>query len=101
MQYYTLSMTSTGISNWLRLDTRGVSLHLYTVVVAMNEESAVVDVEFTIDPILDVNATPVVHDVLQDINITQGSIIEGPISGIRINVKTYNSGTIRLKVLQS
>ena len=45
MKNYEISTTSTGPTGWLNVDFRGVSIHIYTVVVDMNEDSAEVDVE--------------------------------------------------------
>jgi hypothetical protein len=101
VQEYNITATANGPSDWIRLDTRGQSIHLYHVLVDFQSEgSTLVDVEMSIERDF-ANATPICHDILRGVTANTASIIHAPIAGIRMNVSRYVGKTVTLKVLQS
>ena len=83
------------------MDTSGRTIHLFTALIVLNTDSAQVDLECTVDKEVTSESDYFTHDVLRGITTTTGSLVEGPISAVRLNVSDYKSGTIKLKVLQS
>ena len=101
MNEYKISLSEAGTTGWLRLDARGVNLHIYTILVEYSSaNSATATVEFAIERDLD-NATAICHPVLKDLRDTTSSTFQAPMTGVRLDVGDYMSGTITLKVLQS
>ena len=99
---YQISVSAAGVSDWLRLDTRGFPLNIYTLSVEMtNELGAVVTVEFTIDRDIDDDPHAIAHNVLCELTESTSSHMQGPMAAIRLNVEDYKSGTITLRVLQA
>ena len=102
MQEYSITATANGPTDWVRLDTKGQTIHLYHIAVIIPQESgATADVEFTIETDLS-NATPICHHILNGVSTTAASVVHAPMAGIRLNIADYVSGKdITLKVLQS
>lgn len=99
---YEISVSEAGVSDWLRLDTRGFPLNIYTISLEIeNELGAMATVEFTIDRDLDNDPQPIQHNVLCGITKSTASHMQGPMAGIRLNVSDHNNGTVTLKVLQA
>lgn len=98
---YEISRAEPGPSDWLRLDTKGFPLNIYTISVEFeNIDGAQVTVEFTLDRDLD-NAQPISHHILCGITQSTTSHMQGPMAAIRLNLTSHSAGTITLKVLQS
>jgi hypothetical protein len=101
MQEYKITATGNGATAWLNLDTRGNTRHTYHVAVVFESEgSGVATVEMAIEEDL-TNATPICHHVLQNLSKTHLSLIEGPITALRLDVSEYTGRSITLKILQS
>jgi hypothetical protein len=101
MQEYSITATGNGTTNWVRMDTRGNTIHVYHVAIVFeSEEAGTADLEIAIETDLD-NATPICHHILRGVTSTTLSTIEAPIAGLRLNVGDYVNKSITLKVLQS
>jgi len=99
---YEISKSEPGVSDWLRLDTRGFPLNIYTISVEFqNIDGAEVTVEFTLDRDLDDDPQPISHHVLCGITQSTASHMQGPMAAIRLNLTEHKNGTVTLKVLQS
>jgi len=101
LREYKITATGNGPTDWVNLDTKGNTIHLYHIAVVFESEAAgVADVELSIEADF-TTATPVCHDILQGVTSTTMSIIHAPIAGIRLNISDYTGRDITLKVLQS
>lgn len=98
MIFYSVSKTSSGTSDWIRMDKSKAREGKYTLLLSLTG-TATADVEFTVDEDL-TSATAISHSVLSSITSTTASDMLTPVSGFRINVSSYTSGTVTLKVVQ-
>lgn len=101
MKEFKVSLPTTGVSEWIHVDTRGSASHVYSLLVDL--ESAVganASVEFCLSKDTE-NCTAVSHDVLSDVTSTTSSHHESPVIAFRLNVSALSSGSIKLLVLQA
>jgi len=98
LKRYTVTMSSSGTSSWLKLN-HGPNHHNYTIVVEITG-TATVDVELTAD---DPSGTPLVfqHEKLNNLTTSKASDFFSPAQGMRLNVTSYTSGNINLVVTES
>jgi hypothetical protein len=98
---YTQTVSSLGLSDWIRVDSSGKAGHNFFILVDMEEDGgSVVDVEFSIEKNLDSNTKAMQHHILKDVDESLASNLKIPITGIRLNVLTYGSGSVVLRVMQ-
>jgi len=97
MNLIQVSSSSSGTTEWISPQTSDGSVGRYMIVVEFDSATATVDVEFTIDG----GSTVITHDVLNGLTDSKSSDLYAPVSDFRLNVTSYTSGTINLKILQS
>ncbi len=95
-----ISATGLGDTAWIVPASSSVGSD-FLLIVDMSSGSGTVDVEFTsedcgtCDPVFAIQ-----HNVLKDIKESTASTLHVPALGFRLNVKSYNSGTISLVIVQ-
>ena len=101
MRQQVIEATSAGATDFVCVDRRSSASESVLIVVDMDDGSGTVDFEFTPDDCIE-DETPlwIQHDVLKDLATSCASSIMVPFQGFRLNVKTYKSGTIRVRVVQ-
>ncbi len=97
---YKLETTSQGVTPWHRIAAGNNDNAVYTIVVDMETASGLVDLEFAVEPGLDADTTALLHPVLQNLSGSLASVLETPITAVRLNVLALARGTIKLKVIQ-
>lgn len=99
---YLSTKSSTSEGEWIRVDSTGRAGSIFTIIVDMEDggpDSATVDVEFSVEKNLD-TAMCITHHILNGITESTASTLHTPITGIRMNVKTWRRGIVKLKVIQ-
>lgn len=101
MRQTTVSATSSGVTEYKCIDRRGNAGTTYLVIVDMENGAGMVDFEFTPDDCIDDTPTLwIQHDILKDVSESCASTISVPFQAFRMNVLSYTSGTISVRVVQ-
>jgi hypothetical protein len=97
---YTQTVTSAGITDWVRVDSTGRAGANYLVVIDLEENGgSTVDLEFAVQKDLSV-ATPIQHHILKNITESTASTLHIPVTAFRLNVLSYGSGNVTFRAVQ-
>ena len=98
MREYSVSTSSSGTTDWIRMDATGKAPKNYTLAV-VSTGTATYDVEFAIEKDLS-SPNAIQHDQLKEKTASAASVEQVPATAFRLNVTAYTSGTLTLYILQ-
>lgn len=99
MIFYSVSKGASGTSEWIRMDSSEDKQGIFTLLLDFNGATATADVEFAVEKDL-TSPEPIKHAVLKGITTSTASDFLSPASAFRLNLTSYTSGTVTLKVVQ-
>ena len=99
MIFYSISQSASGTSDWIRMDASEDKKGTFTLLVDFDGATATADVEFAVEKDL-TSPEAITHDVLTGITASAASDMQSPASAFRLNLTSYTSGTVTLKVVQ-
>lgn len=95
-----ITATSQGITDWFVPATSFVGSD-FLLIIDLENGGGTVDMEFTTEDCS--TCTPEIciqHNVLKDITVSTASTLHVPALAFRLNVKTYDGGTIKGRIIQ-
>ena len=99
MIFYSVSRGASGASDWIRMDSGEDKKGVFTLLVDFDGATVTADVEFAVEKDL-TSPEAIVHDVLTGITASAASDMQSPASAFRLNLTSYTSGTVTLRVVQ-
>lgn len=95
----TVSLSSAGKSEWIKMGTGLHDQAKYSLLLEFGGASAVADVEYAISD-ADDSPTPITDDVLHGVTEDYFSSLDIPVTAFRLNLVSHTSGTVTLRIIQ-
>jgi len=102
-QYNTLTLSATGTSDWIPVEPKIKPFELNVTVDVAAGSSLTYTVEYTVDPLAEPTSTvpEISLPEMIDLGGTLSKAVIAPVTGIRLNITVFASGSADLKVRQS
>ena len=102
-QYNTVTASASGTTDWIPTDPAIKPFEVSCIATYAGGSTLTYTVEYTVDPMAEITDSLPAIDLPEmiDLNSTVGKAIIGPITGVRLNVTAFTSGSVTLKVRQS
>lgn len=102
--YQTVVGSGTGTTDWVLINPRKAPLHLAVSVLLSAGATLTYTVQGTLEQLTDAadsSATGISLENLSSLSASSIKAITGPVSGLRLNITSYTSGTATLIVRQA